>query len=459
MLIRFNVNNFYSFGKPKEFNMLPSPRYRRLGHHEYNVKDDFSILKLSAIYGANGAGKSNLIKAISFLEDLVVNELIPFKTEDTKFKFNSISNSELQTLVIEFIQDEIPFVYGIEIQNSIIATEELYVSGLGKKGDQLIFERKTDKDRKTKLQFFSEFEEDVESQVLKKVIEKNLSKPNKTILKLLTTLDNEFLSLVNIAFKWFDDALQIITPDSRPKAMAQRIDLDKGFKSFARDLMSSFNVGIKDISTEKKPLEVFFGEDNIDEIEEYIRDLEGAEPGKMFSLRSHKGDELIVVKDEADGQVYVKQLKLEHEISTGESKSFSLEDESDGTIRLVDFIPAFKEVVSDRKVFIIDEFERSIHPLLIKELLKKFSFDAKSAGQLIFTTHESSLLDQSMFRQDEIWFAQKDNNGCTDLYSLSDFKEHNTIDVRKGYLNGRYGSIPFLGNLQDLNWHKYDFKE
>ena len=83
--------------------------------------------------------------------------------------------------------------------------------------------------------------------------------------------------------------------------------------------------------------------------------------------------------------------------------------------------------------------------------------DLKS--QIIFTTHESNLLDLEIFRQDEIWFAEKKQTGSTDLYALSDFKEHNTIDIRKGYLNGRYGSIPFLANLQDLNWHKYDSKK
>jgi AAA15 family ATPase/GTPase len=121
--------------------------------------------------------------------------------------------------------------------------------------------------------------------------------------------------------------------------------------------------------------------------------------------------------------------------------------------RLLDFIPAFKDLINTDKVFIIDEIERSVHPLLIKELVRKYSEDANTRGKLIFTTHESNLLDQDIFRQVEIWFAEKTPSGSTELYSLSDFKEHNTIDILKGYLNGRYGSIPFLGKLIDLNWH------
>jgi AAA15 family ATPase/GTPase len=78
----------------------------------------------------------------------------------------------------------------------------------------------------------------------------------------------------------------------------------------------------------------------------------------------------------------------------------------------------------------------------------------ETKGQLIFSTHESNLLDQDIFRPDEIWFTEKNKQGATELYALSEFKEHHTIDIRKGYLNGRYGGIPFLGNLKDLNWEK-----
>ena len=174
-------------------------------------------------------------------------------------------------------------------------------------------------------------------------------------------------------------------------------------------------------------------------------------------MRSSRGDEIIVVEE--DGEVFVKQLKTEHQAGETNIVDFDIEEESDGTIRLLDFVPAFRDLVGEEKVFIIDEIERSIHPLLIKELVKKFSVDSKTKGQLIFSTHESNLLDQNLFRQDEIWFVEKDKSGKTDLYPLSDFKIHNTIDIRKGYLAGRYGSIPFLANLKDINWHINDTKK
>ena len=450
MLIRFVIENMFSFGERKEFTTIPNKRLKTLQDHKYNV-DGFEILKLSSIYGANGAGKSNLIKSLFQFQKLVTREEIPFKLKDTQYKFG---NQKEQIVAIEFIQDNTPLYYGIVLSEDKISTEELYVSGLGKKEDKLIYERKT-VDEKTTIKFLDDFENDEKSQVLKDVLLEEFVKPNEPVLKLLANRDNKFLKDVKKAYEWFSETLQIITPDSKPRALAHKIDTDFEFKRYAEDLMCSFNIGIKSLGTEKKNIREFFGEDNENELDKLIKEVEDS-PKKMIGLRSRRGDELILVKE--NDTIWAKTLKVEHS-SSNNSAFFDLDEESDGTVRLLDFVPAFKNVISSEKVYIVDEIERSIHPLLIKELIKKFSLDSNTRGQLIFTTHESNLLDQEMFRQDEIWFAEKDLNGSTDLYSLSDFKEHKTIDIRKGYLNGRYGSIPFLGNLEDLKWHEYDFNK
>lgn len=450
MLIRFVIENMFSFGERKEFTTIPNKRLKTLQDHKYNM-NGFEILKLSSIYGANGAGKSNLIKSLFQLQKLITREEIPFKLKDTQYKFG---NQKEQILAIEFFQDNTPLYYGIVLSEDSIATEELYVSGLGKKEDQLIFERKT-VDQETSIKFLDDFENDEKSQVLKTVLLEEFVKPNESVLKLLSNRDNKFLKDVKKAYEWFSETLQIITPDSKPRALAHKIDTDIEFKKYAEDLMCSFNIGIKSLDTEKKNIKEFFGEDNENELDKLIKEVEDS-PKKMIGLRSRRGDELIIVKE--NDTIWVKTLKVEHS-SRIKSVFFDLNEESDGTVRLLDFVPAFKNVISSEKVYIVDEIERSIHPLLIKKLVKKFSLDKKTQGQLIFTTHESNLLDQEIFRQDEIWFAEKDLNSSTDLYSLSDFKEHKTIDIRKGYLNGRYGSIPFLGNLEDLKWHEYDFNK
>ena len=451
MLIRFVVDNVFSFGSQKEFNTLPNKRLKTLNSHKYNI-DGFELLKMSSIYGANGAGKSNLVKSLSLFQSLVVNEEIPYELKDTQFKFKREDDSKKQTFAIEFFQESTPFYYGIELIENIIMTEELYISGLGQSKDILLFERKTDIEEKTTIKFPEEFEKDDKSVLLKDILLEEFVKPNEPVLKLLANRDNKFLKDSKKAFCWFNETLQIITPKSKPVALAHRIDKEKKFKKYAQDLMISFNVGITSLKSEKKKIKDFFGEDNQDEVDNLIKKVEDS-PKKMIGMRMTSGDELIVVKE--DGEVWVKKLKIEHKTNQ-EKVMFDLDEESDGTIRLLDFVPAFQSVIKEAKVYVVDEIERSIHPLLIKELVRKFSEDTNTKGQLIFTTHESNLLDQELFRQDEIWFAEKDLNGITDLYSLSDFKEHKTIDIRKGYLNGRYGSIPFLGNLKDLKWHQYD---
>lgn len=450
MLIRFVIENMFSFGERKEFTTFPNKRLKTLQEHKYKV-DGFELLKLSSIYGANGAGKSNIIKSLFQLQKLITREEIPYKLKDTQHKFG---NQKEQILAIEFIQNDTPLYYAIVVNEDTISTEELYVSGLGKKEDQLIFERRS-VGKGTTIRFLDDFENDEKSQVLKSVLLEEFVKPNEPVLKLLSNRDNRFLKDVKKAYEWFSETLQIITPDAKPRALAHKIDTDMEFKKYAEDLMRSFNIGIKSLGTEKKNIYEFFGEDNENELDKFIKEVEDS-PKKMIGLRSRRGDELILVKE--NDTIWVKTLKVEHS-SSDKSAFFDLDEESDGTVRLLDFVPAFKNVISSEKVYVVDEIERSIHPLLIKELVKKFSLDKDTKGQLIFTTHESNLLDQEIFRQDEIWFAEKDLNGSTDLYSLSDFKEHKTIDIQKGYLSGRYGSIPFLGNLEDLKWHEYDFNK
>jgi uncharacterized protein len=455
MLIRFVVENLFSFGERTEFNTIPNNRLKTLDNHKYEI-NGLNFLKVSSIYGANGAGKSNLIKSLQLFQKLVIREEISFKPADVHFKLHSNNNNKTQVFAVEFIEGNTAFYYGIKLSDNLVSTEELYLSGLGKNEDKLIFERRTDENGITKILFLEEFEKDEKSQVLKSVLLEEFVKSDEPILKLISNRDNIYLKEAKLAFRWFKETLQILTPESRPRALAHKIEIDENFKKYAEDIMCSFNIGITSLTSEKQELKSFFGKDNQKIINKISKDIEDS-PNRMLELRSAKGDEIILVKEEKT--IWVKRLKIGHSNNKNNTVLFDLDEESDGTIRLLDFIPAFQEMITNNRVFIIDEIERSIHPLLIKELVKKLSLDCNTQGQLIFTTHESNLLDQDIFRQDEIWFAEKDKNGSTDLYSLSDFKEHKTIDIRKGYLNGRYGSIPFLGNLKDLNWHEYDINK
>ena len=452
MLIRFVVKNFFSFGDEKEFNMIPNTRLKTLDNHKYHL-GNFELLKMASIYGANGSGKSNLVKSLIALKRMVHNGELPQSLKNGHFKFQKDASDSIQLLAIEFFQDDIAYYYAVQIKKGIVITEELYRSGLGKKQDELIYERKTDLNSVTNIIFSNEAEQSEKIKIFKSVLIEDFVKPGETILKLISNRENEFLKDAKKAYAWFRESLSIITPRAAPTALANRIEIDSEFRDHAQEIMCAFNVGIVGLNSEKKNIKELIGAASATDLDSIIKSVDDS-PKNMVGLKSSRGDEIIVVKEDED--YFVKQLILTHKGKDDIACNFSLEEESDGTIRLLHLIPAFQDVVIKRKVFIIDEVERSIHPLLIKELIKKFSLDDNSLGQLIFTTHESNLLDQEIFRQDEIWFTEKDKNGITDLYSLSDFKEHKTIDIRKGYLNGRYGSIPFLANLQDLNWHTYD---
>ena len=443
-----------SFGKYRELNLFPAPRFTRLKGHRYQ-SCGIELLKLASLYGANGSGKSNLIDGIGFLRSIVVSGNLPSPPVLRQLKhFYDVTRPTI--LAIEFIVEDVAYLYALEVGDQSVLREELYVSGLGKKSDELVYERTTDTSGIIILRFFEDFGRSDEGKVLTRVLAKNLIKPNMTALKAIAELDNPALQHTERAYRWFAQKLIVITPRIKPAGLPHWLDVDKDFHRYAEDSIRAFDVGIKRLVVNTKSIEDFFGEDNKGEAENVIRQL-GHEPNTLVGMLNDEGEEITVVRE--GNRIVAKQLETVHDSADGNIVNFRLAQESDGSRRLLEYLPMFRDLVSSDVTYCIDEVERSIHPLLIKEIIKKFSHDDNTRGQLIFTTHESNLLDQEIFRQDEIWFIEKDKQGCTDLYSLCDFKEHNTKDIQKGYLTGRYGSIPFLANLEDLRWNNYDFKK
>lgn len=451
MLIRFIVQNVLSFADSEEFNMLPRPKIRTPEGHKYAV-NGIELLKLSAIYGANAAGKSNLISALGLLQELVTGRISTLPIHERRFKFEPKAH-EYQMLAAEFVQDGNAYYYGVEIKEGEIITEELYRSGLGKMPDFLLFERKKMDDGKISITFSESFEKDPASQLIKSVLLEDFLEKTKSAIPWLVKRGNQHFREIKSAMMWFSHTLQIITPRIRPTAITMWLASDPSFKSFAQDTLRAYGLGISRIDIREKSFDEVVGGDKdimLNALKEKLSDQDDA----YLVLPSANGNEIVFEKK--GDSFLVKHTKITQSDSLGNEAEFDLDELSDGTLRLLDFIPAFRDVTLNRKVYVVDELERSMHPVLAKELVSKFSRDADTKGQLIFTTHESNLLDQSIFRQDEIWFAEKGPKGNTSLYSLSDYKEHNTIDIRKGYLNGRYGAVPFLANLQELNWHAYD---
>ena len=445
MLIRFVAKNIFSFKDETEFNLFPN-KTQRLQHHKVTI-GGFEFLRFSAIYGANGSGKSNLIKAISLLETIVEEGKLPSDIEDLKFKLDE-ENSKLPISIgAEFIANNNAYFYTITFEDGKILNE--YLAHSHKDNDELIFDRNINNNIQS-IKFYNDYYTSDKEKLFAEVLAEKLVQPNELLITFLSKKYPDDFKSIKTAYHWFDETLVIIKPDAKPGGIAHILESDTSTMDFANKFIPSLNTGISKIEIKKKKFEEFFGKEDLKLRKRIIDDIK-TEPNKLQILtHSDTGEEVALVYE--NDEIITKRIITQHTNSEGKNIEFNIGQESDGTKRLIDYIPAFQEIINNDKVYVIDEIERSIHPITIKEIVTKLALDEQVKGQLIFSTHESNLLDQNILRPDEIWFAQKDIDGSSKIYSLSDFKIHNTIDIENGYLKGRFGGIPFLGNLKDLNW-------
>lgn len=444
MLVRFVVENFLSFGEETEFNMLVG-NFRNHKSHIYENK--VNVLRSAAIYGSNGAGKSNLIKAIDYLQDLIYNEGLYQSVNSYKFKLDKEFSSKPVSFEIEIIIDSTVYRYGLSLNGLSVVSEWLVQSGLGK-NDTLIFERETTKQGKIKVDFNKKYKKTSKQKLLVELLEENLLKSNELLLCKDEELKIDVIS--QFKNKVLNDIVTI-HPQSKFRHLTVHISKSEEFKNFSNTLLKSFDTGVKQLDVENYDVDTYFGEDDEDLKEKIKDDLETNEGVLIY----HNGTD-IYCSYEGD-KIKVKKLVSCHSDAQGKKVNFEIENESDGTQRLLDFIPAFNGILNQDMTFIIDEIDQSIHPALLKSLITKIMAEKETKGQLIFTTHESNLLDLDIFRQDEIWFVEKDKkSGKSSMYSLSEYKPRYDLDIQKGYLKGRFGAIPFLADLEELNWNEYD---
>ena len=216
-----------------------------------------------------------------------------------------------------------------------------------------------------------------------------------------------------------------------------------------RDLLSYFGTGISDLCrVESKPEELGVPIEISQKIEE-ILEGKGSETGVLI----HNQNRFIIAEKNKSKIMKWYELKTIHKKEGSNSDYiFELFEESDGTSRLFDFIPMLIDMRANDAVYLIDEVDRSLHPMLTLKLLEMYNSLLRndSQMQLICTTHESNLLSAAPVRQDEVWFVEKDKKGESHLSSLCEYKPRE--NVQKGYLNGRYGAIPFFGELNNIHW-------
>ena len=448
MLIRFQIKNLYSFEEETEFNLLTNDS-ELLPHHKMHT-NGVDFLRMTAIYGANASGKSNFVKAISLLKEMIKTGKVIDDADDYKFKLSEEALTKPISLGIEFLLKGKMYYYTLTFEHKRILNEAL-VETFKDTTDRVIFERSLVGEMQ-EIPFIGGNVKDEKERVFLEVLsEKLLSKEELLLTFLAQKYPNEYADIDNVV-SWFSETLIVLTSNFKARGITHYFDVNQNVRLFIHNYLSNLSAGIENVFIETNRIEETFPNINDKTKKEFIDELKKESDKGIALYDRHTREEVAIVLNE-DDTLSTKRLFTEHLGKDGYKVRFPLKLESDGTKRLLEYAPLISDVINNERVYIVDEIERSIHPMMIKELIKKISSDTTAKGQLIFTTHESCLLDQEILRPDEIWFTQKDMGGATQMYSLSDFNISNTATVENDYLNGRYGGIPFLSNLKELNWH------
>ncbi len=431
MLLRLKIKNFLSFFEGTVFDMFPNPKRASFPNHIYGYMT-VPLLKQAAIYGANGSGKSNFIKAISFIKSFITNEdfLKNVDLDDYIFQLTSTKQSKI-SFEIEFFIKEKYFVYTLEIDKRNIQ-ETLSHSGLGKTPDKILFKRNG-------AEIASAYVGNESS--AKQLLSMN---PQSSLLPLnqkFPVLTNED---VKLAFEWFAGKLEIVTINSTIPAMIELMSKQTALLHLTNEIFDNIGVGINAVKIAETPFDKWVtNQKNANELHQMM-ETDPLKPNTGITrIENNRNVFSVSLKK---GVKTVQEFLFEQLGQSGYKKEMKIDAQSDGTVRLLTLIPAIYEAINKQKVVFVDEIDNSIHPNLMFSLLQFYGAKA-SKGQLIYTTHTTRLINQQeLLRPDEIWLTEKEN-GNSKMYSINNFKIHNTINLENGYLDGRFGAIPQIGEL------------
>ena len=404
MILEFSVKNFLSFKEKVTFSMIANSN-KELNDNYVEIGGN-KVLKSAAIYGANASGKSNLFKILTLVvlmlrssNSVDINAklpLIPFKLD--KGSVNKPSEFE-----IKFILDETRYVYGFIADKDKIYDEYLYYYPNGR--ETKIFDR-------TNINEYSYTQKD--EKILREIETKNAQ--NKFFL---ATATNWNFDKTKAAYNFLTNGIGTCNNLEILKNMAYKMyETNPDYlKDFAIDFLQKADFNIEDYQISQIDVPGEF----LTAIPEFITKTLPDNPKAYQVLFKHKNSD----------------------------NYLSIDEESLGTQMIFAFIPFLADSLKNKKVLIIDELDKSLHPFLVQYIVEIFN-DAeinKNGSQLIFNTHDTNLLDLNILRRDQIWFTEKNSEtGESDLYSLSDFSVRKQENVEKGYMLGRYGAVPFIKN-------------
>ena len=413
MLIDFRVRNFRSL-RDEQILSLVAAKDKTL--HELNtmqsgVKAAPTLLRSAAIYGPNAGGKSNLIKALQYMRAVVVESasvMQPGQTFNVQpFRFDEKLVLQPTEFEVTFILDGVRHQYGFELTAQRITREYLLVYKAFK--PQQWFERHYDESSDKDIYEFGSGLKGA------KTVWEGATRPNSLFLSMAVQLNSEQLRPV---FDWFVKQLAIFN-EVTPLGQQFSVDMLRkpdGKKAIC-DFLTAADISISDIEVATRKV---------------------AAQAVHFDMAAGKTE----VRNE---EQEVSELLFHHVTEQGRAV-FGLGDESMGTRNLLFLTGPVLDILEKGMTLVVDELDSSLHPLLVRRLVELFQTPAinKLGAQLIFTTHDTSLLDPELFRRDQIWFVEKDLEQATKLYPLSDFSPRKNEALERGYLMGRYGALPFL---------------
>ena len=440
MILRVSVRNLFSFKDETEISFVAGKSTTHCEHvSRAEKRDDISVLKAGIIYGANASGKSNIIKAISVLQKIALGSIPKRNIEPFKLTTPQNNTSKIE---IEFKADKHFYAYGVEFTFKGIAEEWLYE--INSRTDKEIFSRQVGPD--SNLFSFGSIDGNDETQQLIRFISQS-TPTTDSFLSEYVKRNGKGLSAINNAYRWMKEDLKILFPESRYEGISIRAEKDKNFALATKSLLEYFNTGIVDIRRIK------VNKEDLELPKEIVNDLlSEAESNKTIVVASPSDSSTYFFETNESGITNIFKQSAIHKMQNGSEVPFEMSKESDGSIRLLDFIPMLIDLKLNSSVYLIDEIDRSMHPMLSQKLLEYYfsCLDKERDTQLICTTHESNLLNLDLIRADEVWFVEKGQDGASHLTSLAEYKPRE--DVRKGYLQGRYGAIPFFAPISNLKW-------
>jgi AAA15 family ATPase/GTPase len=427
MLVEFKVGNFRSFKDIVTLSMVASSDKEYMETNTIKVDDKLRLLKSAALYGANASGKSNLFKAMGFMKKFISTSskesLSTEKIPIEKFLLSTETEKLPSTFEIVFIINKIRYRYGFQVDSERVHNEWLYFVPTIREATLFIRE-------KDKIKLGPHFKEG-------KGLESK-TRPNALFLSVADQFNGEIAGRI---LKWFK-AFEIISGVDEigyvDLSISKMADEDKEFKKFILKFLKVADMGIKDLRLVRTPI-------NAEELFEGMSE-------KLKDFMSSKEAEIIRL------EINTIHKKFDQNNNPLSDEKFDLSDhESAGTRALFSFCGPIYDVLKNGKVLVIDELTSKLHPLLTRSIIEIFhrynvgkETNSISNAQFLFVTHDISILTNQLFRRDQIWFTQKNECEVTDLYSLEEYRIRKDASFNKDYLLGKYGAIPFIGDIDSL---------